>query len=71
MIDLTIADDVATVVLNAPAKLNSLDEQALRDLGRAYDGADAAGVRALVLRGEDGRSAPDATSQRSTHATTT
>lgn len=52
MIDLTIADDVATVVLNAPAKLNSLDEQALRDLGRAYDEADAAGVRALVLRGE-------------------
>lgn len=52
MIDLTIEDDVATVVLNAPAKLNSLDEQALRDLGRAYDEADAAGVRALVLRGE-------------------
>lgn len=52
MIDLTIADDVATVVLNAPTKLNALDEQALRDLGRAYDEADAAGVRALVLRGE-------------------
>ncbi|WP_447912268.1 enoyl-CoA hydratase/isomerase family protein [Microbacterium phyllosphaerae] len=52
MIDLTIEDDVATVVLNAPSKLNSLDEQALRDLGRAYDEADAAGVRALVLRGE-------------------
>ncbi|MFJ2543235.1 enoyl-CoA hydratase/isomerase family protein [Microbacterium sp. NPDC087589] len=52
MIDLTIADDVATVVLDAPAQLNSLDEQALRDLGRAYDEADAAGVRALVLRGE-------------------
>lgn len=52
MIDLAIADDVATIVLNAPAKLNSLDEQALRDLGRAYDEADAAGVRALVLRGE-------------------
>ncbi len=52
MIDLTIADDLATVVLNAPAKRNALDEQALRDLGRAYDEADAAGVRALVLRGE-------------------
>lgn len=52
MIDLTIADDIATVVLNAPAQLNALDEQALRDLGRAYDEADAAGVRALVLRGE-------------------
>lgn len=52
MIDLTIADDVATIALNAPSKLNSLDEQALHDLGSAYDDAEAAGVRALVLRGE-------------------
>lgn len=52
MIDLTLAGDVATIVLNAPGKLNSLDEQALHDLGSAYDEAEAAGVRALVLRGE-------------------
>lgn len=52
MIDLTVVDDVATVVLNAPAKLNSLDEQALRELGTAYEDAEAAAVRALVLRGE-------------------
>lgn len=52
MIDLTIADDVAHITLNAPAKLNSLDEQALGDLGAAYDEAEQAGVRALVLRGE-------------------
>lgn len=52
MIDLTIADDVATIALNAPSKLNSLDEQALHDLGSVYDAAEAAGVRALVLRGE-------------------
>ncbi|WP_144877044.1 enoyl-CoA hydratase/isomerase family protein [Microbacterium sp. 1.5R] len=52
MIDLEIADDVATIVLNAPAKLNALDEQALSDMGRAYDDAERAGVRALVLRGE-------------------
>ena len=52
MIDLTIADDTATIVLNAPSKLNALDEQAIRDLGHAYDEAEAAGVRALVLRGE-------------------
>lgn len=52
MIDLTIDDDVATVVLNSPATLNSLDEHGLHELGRAYDEADAAGVRALVLRGE-------------------
>lgn len=52
MIDLTIADDVAHITLNAPAKRNSLDEQALRDLDAAYVEAEAEGVRALVLRGE-------------------
>lgn len=52
MIDLTIADDVAHVVLNAPEKRNALDPSALRELGTAYDDAEAAGVRALVLRGE-------------------
>ena len=52
MIDLTIADDVATVVLNGPEKRNALDESALTELGSAYDDAERAGVRALVLRGE-------------------
>lgn len=52
MIDLAIAADVAHVTLNAPAKLNALDEQALADLRAAYDEAEHAGVRALVLRGE-------------------
>ncbi|MCR2808125.1 MULTISPECIES: enoyl-CoA hydratase-related protein [unclassified Microbacterium] len=52
MIDLTIADDLAHVVLHAPAKRNALDEAALRDIGAAYDAAEAAGVRALLLRGE-------------------
>jgi len=56
MISLTIADAVAEIVLDAPQKLNSLDEQALRDLGQAYDDAAAAAargeVRALLLRGE-------------------
>jgi len=52
MIDLTIDADVAHVTLDAPAKRNALDEQALRDLSDAYDEAEAAGVRALVLRGE-------------------
>ncbi|WP_431277918.1 enoyl-CoA hydratase/isomerase family protein [Leifsonia poae] len=55
MIDLAIADGVARVTLNAPDKLNALDEDALRDLDAAYADAEAAGVRALVLRGE-GRS---------------
>ena len=56
MISLSIADGVAEVVLDAPHKLNSLDEQALADLSQAYDdAADAAArgeVRALLLRGE-------------------
>ncbi|WP_458111764.1 enoyl-CoA hydratase/isomerase family protein [Arthrobacter sp. R1-13] len=56
MISLSTADGVAEIVLNAPQKLNSLDEQALRDLAEAYDAAAAAAsrgdVRALLLRGE-------------------
>jgi enoyl-CoA hydratase/carnithine racemase len=52
MIDLTIADDVAHITLNAPGKRNALDDAALAELGAAYDAAEAAGVRALVLRGE-------------------
>jgi len=56
MIDLFIADGVVEIVLNAPHKLNSLNEADLLELGRAYDeagaAADAGTVRALVLRGE-------------------
>lgn len=56
MIDLTIADGVAEIVLNAPGKLNSLDVAGLAELGAAYDDAAAAAkagtVRALLLRGE-------------------
>ncbi|WP_146360840.1 enoyl-CoA hydratase/isomerase family protein [Arthrobacter yangruifuii] len=55
MIDLRIHDGVAEVVLNAPQKLNALDGSELAELGQAYDDAAAAGVRALLLRGE-GRS---------------
>lgn len=52
MIELTIDSDIAEVVLNAPAKMNALNEAALADLSAAYDEAAAAGVRALLLRGE-------------------
>ena len=56
MISLSIADGIAEIVLNAPEKLNSLDERALAELGQAYDDAAAAAsrgeVRALLLRGE-------------------
>lgn len=56
MVRLTIAGGIAEIVLDAPYKLNAVDERALKDLGEAYDAA-AAGVRegtvrALVLRGE-------------------
>jgi len=52
MIDLQFADDVAHITLDRPDRLNALDEQALRDLDAAYREAEAAGVRALTLRGE-------------------
>lgn len=52
MIDLRIEGGVAHVVLDNPAKLNALDEAALRELDAAYAEASQAGVRALVLRGE-------------------
>jgi 2-(1,2-epoxy-1,2-dihydrophenyl)acetyl-CoA isomerase len=52
MIDVTVTDAVAHVVLNNPAKLNALDEEAVRELDAAYAEAEASGVRALVLRGE-------------------
>lgn len=52
MIELRVADDVAHVTLNAPEKLNALNERALDDLAAAYAEAEQAGVRALVLAGE-------------------
>ena len=56
MIDLTITDGIAEVVLNAPSRMNALNEEALAELQTAYDDAAAAAlrgeVRALLLRGE-------------------
>lgn len=52
MIRLSIEDGVAEVVLDAPQKLNSLDSAGIAELSDAYDEAAAAGVRALLLRGE-------------------
>ena len=49
-IELTITDDVAEIVLNAPERLNALNPDDIRDLEQAYEQAE--GVRALVLRGE-------------------
>ncbi|MEQ4567634.1 enoyl-CoA hydratase-related protein [Paenarthrobacter sp. CAP02] len=56
MIELSIANGIAEIVLNIPEKLNSLNEDALAELEKAYDDAAAAAargeVRALLLRGE-------------------
>ncbi|MBW8872503.1 MAG: enoyl-CoA hydratase/isomerase family protein [Leifsonia sp.] len=52
MIDLDIADGIARVTLNAPERLNALGPEDLRSLADAYEQAQSAGVRALVLRGE-------------------
>lgn len=56
MIELSIADGVAEIVLNAPHKLNALDAADLAELGVAYAEAATAvaagSVRALLLRGE-------------------
>ena len=52
MIDLTIKDGIAEIVLNAPRKLNALNEEALAELSQAYEDAAVPGVRALLLRGE-------------------
>jgi 2-(1,2-epoxy-1,2-dihydrophenyl)acetyl-CoA isomerase len=52
VVDFSVTDGVAEIVLNDPAKLNSLDERALADLGTAFDRAETAGVRAVILRGE-------------------
>lgn len=52
MIDLHVDGAVAELTLNAPDKLNALDESAIRELRAAYSEAASAGVRALVLRGE-------------------
>lgn len=56
MIELAVAEGVAEVVLNAPEKLNALDERAVAGLASTLAEvqrlADAGEVRALVLRGE-------------------
>ncbi|WP_346843792.1 enoyl-CoA hydratase/isomerase family protein [uncultured Rothia sp.] len=56
MIELSINQGVAEVVLNAPQKMNALNEEALAKLSAAYDrageGVESGTVRALILRGE-------------------
>ncbi|MDZ5076377.1 enoyl-CoA hydratase/isomerase family protein [Nesterenkonia sp. HG001] len=52
MISIAIDDGLAEIVLDAPKKLNSLDQEALTALDDAYRQAEDAGARAVLLRGE-------------------
>jgi enoyl-CoA hydratase/carnithine racemase len=52
VIEMSVADGVAEIVLNRPEARNALDEEGLHELDVAYADAEQAGVRALVLRGE-------------------
>ena len=52
MIDYSLADSVAEIVLNDPGKLNALDEAALAALSGAFTRAAEEGARAVILRGE-------------------
>jgi 2-(1,2-epoxy-1,2-dihydrophenyl)acetyl-CoA isomerase len=52
VIDFSVADGVAEIVLNDPSKLNALDEAALADLEAAFARAEKEAVRAVILRGE-------------------
>ncbi|HEY6801560.1 MAG TPA: enoyl-CoA hydratase/isomerase family protein, partial [Agromyces sp.] len=56
MVELNVAEGVAEIVLNAPEKLNALDEAGIAELSEAYAEAErmsqGGDVRALVLRGE-------------------
>ncbi|QAY71388.1 enoyl-CoA hydratase/isomerase family protein [Xylanimonas protaetiae] len=52
MIRSTIDDDVAEIVLDAPGRLNALDEDGLAELDEAVAEARRARARALLLRGE-------------------
>lgn len=52
-IDLTWShdDQVAIVTLNRPEALNAMTAEALREVGHAFQGADADGARIILLRG--------------------
>jgi enoyl-CoA hydratase/carnithine racemase len=52
VVDYSIADSVAEIVLNDPGKLNALDEAAIADLSAAFTRAANDDARAVVLRGE-------------------
>lgn len=52
MIAYVLADDLATITLEAPSRRNALGLDDLRALAEAYDRAETDGARAVLLRGE-------------------
>lgn len=56
MIEITVENGVAEIVLDAPQRMNALDEAALAELQAAYAraaaGVESGEVRAVLLRGE-------------------
>lgn len=52
VVEYSITDSVAEIVLNDPGKLNALDEAAIADLSAAYTRAATEGALAVILRGE-------------------
>jgi 2-(1,2-epoxy-1,2-dihydrophenyl)acetyl-CoA isomerase len=51
-IDILVQNAVAEIVLNRPDKMNALNNAMMGELSEAFDAAEKAQVRALVIRGE-------------------
>jgi 2-(1,2-epoxy-1,2-dihydrophenyl)acetyl-CoA isomerase len=49
---LTVDGGIAELVLNRPAKMNAMNSAMVRELGESIDQVEAAGARALLVRGE-------------------
>ena len=51
-IDILVQNAVAEIVLNRPDKMNALNNAMMNELSQAFDTAETAQVRALMIRGE-------------------
>ena len=51
-IDILVQNAVGEIVLNRPDKMNALNNAMMNELSEAFDAAESAQVRALIIRGE-------------------
>src|ERR1700730_5074570 len=51
-IDIVVENAVGEIVLNRPDKMNALNNAMMHELSEAFDAAEKAQVRALLIRGE-------------------